>query len=120
MSSRVLVLGIGLLRERFFLTAAGMGLDVILVDETAYARYDRLCEQAHAWRLWDHGRPGPDFGRLEELRGQVDGVLALNDWSAPIAADLALRWGLPGAGAALARRGHDKLAVRAALAAAGL
>jgi cysteine synthase A len=118
--NRILVLGIGPLRERFFLAAARLGLDAILIDESAYSRYDRLCERTYAWRLWDHGRPGPDYGRLEELRGQVSGVVALNDWSTPIAADLALRWGLPGAGRATASRGHDKHAVRSALAAAGL
>jgi biotin carboxylase len=118
--SRILVLGIGPMRDRFFLAAAGLGLEAILVEESAYSRYDRLCDETYAWRLWDHGRPGPEYGRLEELRGRVDGVVALNDWSAPIAADLALRWGLPGAGEALAQRGHDKIAVRSALAAAGL
>lgn len=120
MGARILVLGIGPLRERFFLAAAGMDLETTLVEESAYSRYDRMCTRAHAWRLWDHGRPGPDFGLLETFRGNVDGVVALNDWSVPIAADLAGRWGLPGAGAATVRRGHDKLAVRAALAAAGI
>lgn len=120
MSNRVLVLGIGPLRDRFFVTAARLGVETILIDETAYSRYDRLCDETHAWRLWDHGRPGPEFGRLEELRGRVDGVLALNDWSSPIAAELAQRWGLPGVGAATVARGHDKYAVRERLAAAGV
>jgi hypothetical protein len=119
MGASVLVLGIGPLRERFFLTAAQLGVDTILVEESAYSRYDRVCTEALAWRLVEHGRPGPDLGRLAELRDRVDGVVALNDWSVPIAAELADRWGLPGAGPAVARRGHDKLAVRDALAAAG-
>jgi cysteine synthase A len=120
MGGTVLVLGIGPLRDRFFVTAARLGLRTLLVEDSAYSRYDRVCDEAYPWRIWDHGRPGPELGRLDGFRGRVDGVLALNDWATPIAARLAAEWGLPGAGDAVAGRGHDKLAVRRALAAAGV
>lgn len=112
----VLVIGIGPLRDRFFAVAERRGLDTILVDETAYSRYDRLATENYAWRLTDHHAPGPDLGRLDALAGRVDGVLAFNDWGSRIAARLAKEWGLPGAGSAVAKDLADKADVRRRLA----
>jgi biotin carboxylase len=107
----VLIIGIGPLRERFFAAAERRGVDTILVDETAYSRYDRLATENHAWRV-----PGPDLHRLDAFAGKVDGVLAFNDWGTRIAARLGKEWGLPGAGARVASELADKSAVRERLA----
>ncbi|MGW7427317.1 ATP-grasp domain-containing protein [Streptomyces sp. NPDC054813] len=115
----VLIIGIGPLRERFFAAAERRGADTILVDETAYSRYDRLATENHAWRLTDHQDPGPDLDRLKSFEGKVDGILAFNDWGTRIAARLAKEWGLPGAGAAVAGELTHKADVRRRLAGTG-
>ncbi|MFF2011804.1 acetyl-CoA carboxylase biotin carboxylase subunit family protein [Streptomyces sp. NPDC058195] len=115
----VLVIGIGPLRERFFAVAERRGVDTILVDETAYSRYDRLATENHAWQLTDHQNPGADAQLLDQYAGRVDGVLAFNDWGTRIAARLALEWGLPGAGASVAKGLADKAEVRSRLAGSG-
>ncbi|MCA6091314.1 ATP-grasp domain-containing protein [Streptomyces sp. SCA3-4] len=115
----VLIIGIGPLRERFFAAAERRGVDTILVDETAYSRYDRLATENHAWRLTDHQDPGPDLHLLDSLAGRVDGVLALTDWGTRIAARLAKEWGLPGAGTAVADGLAHKADVRRRLAGTG-
>ncbi|MFG2130781.1 ATP-grasp domain-containing protein [Streptomyces sp. NPDC048751] len=115
----VLIIGIGPLRERFFAAAERRGVDTILVDETAYSRYDRLATENHAWRLTDHQDPGPDLDRLKAFEGKVDGILAFNDWGTRIAARLAKEWGLPGAGAAVADDLSHKADVRRRLAGTG-
>ncbi|MFF4799862.1 ATP-grasp domain-containing protein [Streptomyces sp. NPDC001351] len=115
----VLIIGIGPLRERFFAAAERRGVDTILVDETAYSRYDRLATENHAWRLTDHQDPGPDLDRLKSFAGRADGVLAFNDWGTRIAARLAREWGLPGAGAAVADELAHKADVRRRLAGTG-
>jgi hypothetical protein len=114
MAPRVLVLGAGPLRDRFFLTAAAMGVRTVAVDDSVTPRYDRLCDETCPLRLSDDA----DRARLEELAGKSDGVIALSDRMVPVAAALAARWGLPGCGTATVARGHDKAAVREALAAA--
>ncbi|MEU4212366.1 ATP-grasp domain-containing protein [Streptomyces sp. NPDC026206] len=115
----VLVIGIGPLRERFFAAAERRGVDTILVDETAYSRYDRLATENYAWRLTDHQDPGPDLHLLDSLAGRVDGVLALTDWGTRVAARLAKEWGLPGAGVAVAEDLAHKADVRRRLAGTG-
>lgn len=115
----VLVIGIGPLRERFFAVAERRGVDTVLVDETAYSRYDRLATENHAWQLTDHQDPGPDLDRLKSFEGRVDGVLAFNDWGTRIAARLAKEWGLPGAGPAVAEELTHKADVRRRLAGTG-
>ncbi|MEV7414974.1 ATP-grasp domain-containing protein [Streptomyces sp. NPDC089919] len=115
----VLIIGIGPLRERFFAAAERRGVDTVLVDETAYSRYDRLATENHAWRLTDHQDPGPDLHLLDGLAGRVDGIVALTDWGTRVAARLAKEWGLPGAGASVAEELAHKADVRRRLAGTG-
>ncbi|MET8509892.1 ATP-grasp domain-containing protein [Streptomyces sp. NPDC004787] len=110
-SPTVLIIGIGPLRERFFTAAERRGVNTILVDETAYSRYDRLATENYAWRLADHHKPGPDLDLLKPLADRADGVLALTDWGTHIAADIAQMKGLPGVGESVAQL-SDKADVR--------
>lgn len=118
--STVLVLGIGPLRERFFKVAAARNVRTILVDETAYSRYDSLADENYTWRLTDHGLPGPDIHLLDSLRDRIDGIVSFTEWGSTLAASRAESWQLPGTGRRAARDLLTKGDVRQAMRAAGV
>lgn len=116
----LLILGIGPLRERLFAVCARRGVRTVLVDETAYSRYDSLADENYAWILNDHGRQGRDFPNLAALADTVDGIVSFTDWGAAMAAGLAASRGLPNAGHRVAEGLGTKSGVRAAMDSVGI
>jgi biotin carboxylase len=117
---RLLVLGAGPMRELFFTTAARLGVEVVLVDEEIFDRYDRMCHVSLPWPaagLEVNAAAGllasTVIGRRRSLAGPLHGVTSLTDGGMARAADLAAREALPGPGRAVAGAGHDKAALRA-------
>lgn len=118
-SPQLLVLGAGPMREFFFHTAARLGVAVVLVDENAYNRYDRMCDVSLPWpaaSLEVNPATGllvsSALGRHRRLDGPLTGVTALTDVGMAQAARLAAREALPGPGRVVARAGQDKAAIR--------